>query len=602
MSAAGSESADRSAEAPPRADARRVLARLRGYLAAERAALLVGLLCALCTSVIPVGVGNMIRRFIDSGRLDAASGQTRWDLAQATTVCLGAAGLYTLLFVLRVGQSWFLARVTQRVGVALRQDLYAHLQTMSLGYFHRRRTGALMSVLTSDVQRLQNAAMLLKDGIAQPVMAVVILGRLLFLSPTMTLFTILVVPVMAAAIQRISRRMRAISAEVQRRNGELNALMEETLSAPRVVKAFTAEGREIERFAAENAAVLGATLNGVKRTALLGPTVDWIGAMAIALTLFAGARLGIGSGQFLEFIFLVSQLANAVGSLGGLRGASEEMLGAADRVFAEVLDVAPEVRDAPGARVLEDVEGRIDFEGVCFAYDPSTPVLRDVDLSIAPGQVVALVGPTGAGKSTLADLVPRFYDPTSGRVRVDGIDLRDVTQESLRRRIALVPQRTLLFSGTIRDNIAYGCPDATDAQVEAAARAANAHDFILAQPQGYATRVGERGGTLSGGQAQRVAIARALLADPRILILDEATSSVDTESEQEIQKALSVLCKGRTTIAIAHRLSTLKNADWIYVVDQGRIAESGTHEQLMEQEGIYHRLVKIQTELTRLEV
>ncbi|MFM7320351.1 MAG: ABC transporter ATP-binding protein, partial [Armatimonadota bacterium] len=567
-------------------------ARLARYLRAEWRGLAAGLACALFTGPIPLGVGRMISRFFESGTVDPATGATRWDLERATLVCLGAAGLYTLLFVLRYGQGWFLARTTQRIGAALRRDVYAHLQGMSLGYFHRKRTGALMSVLTSDVLRLQGAAMLLKDGVAQPVVATCILVRLVVLSPSMTLFALVVVPLMGLAIQRISRRLRAVAKEVQDRAGELNALMEETLSAPRVVQSFGASDREVARFAAENDRVLHATMRGVKRTALLGPTVDWIGAMAVAFTLYAGSRSGIAAGTFVEFVFLSSQLANAVGALGNLRGASEEMLGAADRVFAEVLDVEPEIRDRPGAVALEEPRGRIEFRGVSFGYVLDEPVLRGIDLTVEPGSMVALVGATGAGKSTLADLVPRFHDPDVGAVLVDGQDVREVTLASLRRHIALVPQRTVLFTGTLAENIAYGRPDATDSEIEAAARAANAHDFIVSKPLGYRTPVGERGETLSGGQAQRIAIARALLADPRILILDEATSALDAATERLVQEALGRLMRGRTTLVIAHRLSTIADADRIVVLDHGCVVESGTWDELMRAGGRFAALVR----------
>lgn len=575
-----------------RSSGRRVVSRLAGYLRCEWRGLAAGLGCALLTGPIPLGVGRMISGFFESGTLDPATGDTRWDLDRATLVCVGAAGLYSLLFVLRYGQGWFLARTTQRVGAALRRDIYAHLLGMSLTYYHRKRTGALMSTLTSDVQRLQGAAMLLKDGVSQPVVAAFILGRLIFLSPTMTLFALVVVPAMGLAIQRISRRLRSVSKDVQDRAGELNALMDETLSAPRVVQSFGAVDREQARFARENDRVLRATLRGVKRTALLGPTVDWIGAMAVAFTLYAGSRSGIAAGTFVEFVFLSSQLANAVGALGNVRGAFEEMLGAADRVFSEVLDVESEIQDAPGAVEMPEPAGRIVFDNVHFAYEPGEPVLAGIDFVVEPGTTVALVGATGAGKSTLADLVPRFHDPTSGMVSIDGLDVRAATIASLRRRIALVPQRTVLFTGSIAENIAYGRPDASSEEIEAAARAANAHEFISAKPAGYATPVGERGETLSGGQAQRIAIARALLADPRILILDEATSALDAATERLVQDALARLMRGRTTLVIAHRLSTIADADRIVVLDRGRVVETGTWGELLAAGGTFAALVR----------
>lgn len=586
-----------TADPPEGPENRRIVRRLAGYLKREWRLVAGGLLCALLTGPVPIGVARMIREFIESGTYDRATGVTRWDLDRATQVCFMAAGLYTLLFVLRFGQGWFLAQATQRIGASLRFDLYRHLQGMSLGYFQRKQTGVLMSILTSDVQRLQGAAMLLKDGLAQPVVAVFILIRLIVLSPGMTLFAVVVVPLMALAIQRITRRLRSLSTDLQSRTGQLNARMEESLSAARVVQSFGAEDRESARFAHENDGVLQTTLRAVRRTALLGPAVDWIGALAVCVCLYAGAKIGVSSGAFLEFVFLASQLANAVGSLGNLRGNAEEMLGAADRVFHEILDETPKVSDRTGATELPVPNGRIEFSGVCFGYDPAELVLRDVDLRVEPGEVVALVGPTGSGKSTLADLVLRFHDPDQGAVRIDGHDIRDVTLASLRRHIAVVPQRTVLFSGTISGNIAYGRPDATSAEIEAAARAANAHDFIVQRPGGYQTPVGERGETLSGGQAQRIAIARALLTDPRILVLDEATSALDTATEEQVRQALQTLMRGRTTLVIAHRLSTIADADRIVVLDQGRIVETGTWSELIALGGRFAELVQVQRRL-----
>jgi subfamily B ATP-binding cassette protein MsbA len=539
---------------------RRIVRRLVGYLKREWRLVTGGLLCALLTGPVPIGVARMIREFIESGTFDRSTGATRWDLDRATQVCFAAAALYTVLFVLRFGQGWFLAQATQRIGASLRTDLYRHLQGMSLGYFQRKRTGALMSILTSDVQRLQGAAMLLKDGLAQPVVAVFILVRLVVLSPGMTLFAVVVVPLMAMAIQRITRRLRALSTDLQSRTGQLNARMEESLSAARVVQSFGAEEREAARFALENRGVLDTTLRAVRRTALLGPAVDWIGAMAVCVCLYAGAKIGVSSGAFLEFVFLASQLANAVGSLGNLRGNFEEMLGAADRVFHEILDEVPKVSDRPGAHELPVPEGRIEFAGVVFGYDPAEPVLRGIDLSILPGEVVALVGATGSGKSTLSDLVLRFHDPDQGVVRIDGHDIREVTLASLRRHTAVVPQRTVLFSGTIAENIAYGRPEATLAQIESAARAANAHEFILQQPGGYQTLVGERGETLSGGQAQRIAIARALLTEPRILVLDEATSVLDRGQIAETGTWAELIAKGGRFAELVHVQRRLEEA------------------------------------------
>jgi subfamily B ATP-binding cassette protein MsbA len=581
---------------PPSLESRAVLRRLAAYLGPQRFRLIVGLACAALAGTVPAGVAESIKRFANT----AATGDT----SQALAVSVGVIGLYTALLGLRYGQGLLLAEVTQRVGMALRRDVYAHLQRMSLAFFSRQRTGALLSTLTNDVGRLQNAAMLLKDGVALPITAVVMLVLLFRISWQLSLFTLLVVPLMAGVIGRITRRMRVLSAQTQARQADVNAVMDETLSAMRVVKAFGAEEREVARFEIASQAAFAATMRGVRRTALLAPVVDWIGALSIALILYFGARemalrandlnKGLSLAEFLQFVFVANTLAQSVSGIGSLRGAWQELLGSADRIFGEVLGIAPQIDDAPGAVALSSAKGRIAFENVTFRYDDGPPVLSEIDLVIEPGEIVALVGPTGAGKTTLADLVPRFYDPTAGRVTIDGQDLRSVTLKSLRDQIALVPQSTLLFSGTIRDNIAYGRPDALDDEIVAAACAANADAFIREKPEGYATRVGERGATLSGGQQQRIAIARALLANPRILILDEATSALDAQTEALVQEALDRLMLGRTTIVIAHRLSTIVRANKIVVLDQGRIMECGTHSQLLARGGLYAALTAMQ--------
>ncbi|WP_395145359.1 ABC transporter ATP-binding protein, partial [Armatimonas sp.] len=324
------------------------------------------------------------------------------------------------------------------------------------------------------------------------------------------------------------------------------------------------------------------------------PTVDWIGALAMALVLYAGVHFQVPLGSFLLFVMMANLLSGSISGFGNVRGQFEELLGAADRIFTQVLDVVPSIRDRENATPLPKMAGRVVFEEVSFGYEESTPVLQNISLTIEPGEIVAFVGPTGAGKSTLADLIPRFNDPTKGLVRIDGYDIKSVTIASLRQQIGIVPQDSILFSGTIKSNIAYGKPDATDDEIRAAARAANAHAFIQAQSQGYETLVGERGTTLSGGQKQRLAIARALLTDPHILIFDEATSALDAQTESVVQEALGTWFKGRTTIIIAHRLSTIVNADKIVVLQDGKIAEIGNHAELLATGGLYSLLYNAQ--------
>ena len=565
--------------------------RLLSYLAPHKGVLATGLICGTLATAAEGGTLYVLKKFIESLSNTAQGRFLLW-------ICLGIVLLYVFMGAFRYAQNIYLATAAQRVGFDIRRDIYAHLQKFSLGYFHKRRTGAIMSTLQSDAAKVQNAAMLLKDAVNAPISAIVFLGILFDLSWVLTCFLLLAVPLMAFAIQSLTRRLRTLSQETQERLGDLSAVTEETLAAPRIVRAFSAEAREIARFETASVRAMDAQLRAVARSARLGPTVDVLGAIGVAVVLFVGGKLvldrAMDTAALVTYLVAASKISSSVNTIGGIKSTYEDMMGAADRIFADVLDVAPEIMDAPNAVVLPPIAGRIAFENVSFAYSPESPVLTDITLTIEPGQVVAFVGETGAGKSTLADLVPRFYDPVAGRITVDGHDLRSVTMASLRRQIGIVPQENVLFSGSLRDNLVYGRPDATDDAIRAAARATNIADFIESLPGGYETRVGERGSTLSGGQRQRVAIARALLADPRILILDEATSALDAGTESLIQAALETLRRGRTTLVIAHRLSTIQNADKIVVLSQGRVAETGTHTELLHHDGIYARLYATQ--------
>lgn len=593
---------------------------LLGFLKPYRGKLTVGLVAAAIAGAIPGGVAAAVKEFADRSGSGNVSG---------IYVVAGAiVGLYTVLVLLRYIQGTVLAEVSLRVGNDLRRTLYSHLLRMPLTYFDTQRTGNLMSTMTTDVAKLQNAANWVKDSIALPITAVIMSVILVRTSPKLVLITVAVVPLMALAIQQITRRLRALSQTAQGKQAELNALMDETLSSPRVIKAFAAEERELNRFAKVADSAIHAQMRGIRRSALLGPSVDWIGSVAMAVILVIGAQeialhtsdllrvtkeaaaaglvgqardtwvaarvRGLSIGGFLQFVFAANELSRAIGGMGALRGALLDMFGAVDRIHEEVLDVHPEIADDPDAIDLGDVTGALSLEDVTYGYTLETPVLCGVTLEIQPGETVAFVGATGSGKSTLVDLIPRFIDPWAGCVKIDGMDLRKIKQGSLRSVMAIVPQKTVLFAGTIFENIAYGKPGATHDDVELAARAAGAHGFVMSKPDGYATLVGERGAMLSGGQAQRIAIARALVCKPRVLILDEATSALDSGTEAAVQDAIRAGSHDRTTLVVAHRLSTIVDADRIVVMQAGSIAEIGTHNVLVAAGGVYARLVETQ--------
>lgn len=513
--------------------------------------------------------------------------------------CLGVVGSYVLRWGFSYGQTVDFAECGQRLGLRLRQEIYQHLQGLSLSYFNRQRTGALMSTMTNDVPILQSSIAGLKDAATSPVTIVGAILAMVHFSKQLTLAALLVAPLMAWTINRLNKQIKQMTTRTQDKISDVTTMMEETLSGIRVIQSFSAEEHEITRFYEENHAAKELSMRSVRRQAQLKPWIDVIGAVGIAFALWTAGHLIVSNHltvmSMLGFIGYVNQVSVGINNWGGVKSTWEQMKAAAERINENVLSVEAEIQERPGAVDLGEVQGRIEFRNVSFAYNHDNPVLQNVSFTMEPGQVVAVVGASGAGKSTLADLIPRFYDPNSGTVLVDGHDIRDVKLASLRAHIGIVPQETVLFGGSIRDNIAYGDPGATREMVEAAARAANAHQFVEDElSDGYETLVGERGKQLSGGQRQRISIARALLKDPRILILDEATSSLDTRSEVLVQKALDELMKGRTTLVIAHRLSTIMNADKILVMQSGRVLESGTHRELLARGGAYAKLYETQ--------
>lgn len=566
---------------------KRLLAYMRPYLHRLLLAIVFIVLAASANLYLPWIIKDMIDDVL------AAK-----DMMMLNVISVSIVVVFLFRGIFYYGQSYLVSYIGQRVVIDVREVLFRKFQRMPISYFDRHQTGETMSYLTNDVNAMQSA---LVDSLIELVTeGAILIGSLVmmvYLDWKLSLLTLVVIPLVGQAMKIFGRKIKVTGTVIQERLADITALLQESISSIRIVKSFVREDYEIERFCKQNDLNFQAAMKNVQLTSLLTPTVEFLAAVAVTFIVWFGGyevvNGEITAGALVAFLTYAVNLANPVKRLSRVYGNIQKAMAAVDRVFT-VIDLEETVSNKPGAVALPVTQGHVTVKDITFSYKDGVPALQDVSLEAKPGQMIAFVGPSGAGKSTIANLIPRFYDVTEGEILIDGHDIRDVTVESLRQQIGIVPQETMLFSNTVRENIRYGRLDATDEEVVAAAKAANADVFIRELPKGYDTQIGERGLNLSGGQRQRISIARAILKNPRILILDEATSALDTESEKIVQAALDKLMLGRTSFVIAHRLSTIFEADQIYVIDGGQIREHGTHEELLAKGGLYSNLYHIQ--------
>ena len=567
------------------------------YFKSLKLKLFLGIICLLISTGANLVVPKVLQIFID-----AISGpQAQGGLALLNMLVFGFIFLYVVRGIFYYGQEYLLAFVGQKVVMNLREELYRQMQYLSLAFHQKMRVGELISRITNDIQVVENSMVLALPGlIAQPLMVVGSLAMVFIIHWRLALFTLAFFPFIILAINKFGERMRKTSTRIQSHVSDITTIIQENFTGIRIVKAFSREEMEVGRFSEALQANFHAAMKAVQITATMTPLIELIASIGgIAFFWYGGREVLAGHLTTGELVGFISYMAITITPLKLMSrdiSLMQKAAGSLERIY-EILDIEDFIAEKDNAQELPPVKGVMRFQDITMRYSAEEKnALQGINLEVQPGEVVALVGESGAGKSTLVNLIPRFYDPDEGKITIDGNDLRDVTVKSLRKQIAIVPQDTLLFKGTIAYNIAYGKPDASMGEIITAAKRANAHNFIMEFKNGYETIVGERGQSLSGGQRQRIAIARAILADPRVLILDEATSALDTTSEILVQEALEEVMANRTTFVIAHRLSTIVNADKIVVMERGEIVEIGTHEELLKKEGRYHKLYKAQSE------
>lgn len=565
--------------------------RILSYIKPYMHRLLFAMVCTIMAAAGNLYIPWIIKDMIDEVLADKNGTMLNWIAASIIAIFI-VRGLFWY------GQNYLMSYVGQSVIIDIRAAVFKKLQRLSVSFYDKNKTGTIMSYVTNDVNALQSA--MVENTIEMITEGFILISSvvaMIYLDWRLTLFTVCTFPVVLWFMEFFGKKIRKTGGRIQECTADITSVLQESVASARVIKSFVREDYEVDRFDVENKANFRANMKNAQLMATLTPVVELVAAIGVTMIIWYGGNNVINgtitAGSLVAFLTYAVNISNPIKRLTRVIGNIQKALAAAQRVFM-IIDMPEEIAESRDAKQLPEVSGKVEFQNVSFAYNDKGNVITDLSFSVKPGEVIAIVGPSGAGKSTIANLLPRFYDVNKGDIKIDGHSVREVTLDSLREQVGIVPQETMLFNGSVYNNILYGRLDATKEEIEAAAKAANAHDFIMQLTDGYETKLGDRGVNLSGGQRQRIAIARAILKNPRILILDEATSALDTESERVVQEALDRLMVGRTSFVIAHRLSTVKNADKILVLEKGNLVESGTHDELLALDGLYAHLYKIQ--------
>lgn len=565
--------------------------RILSYIKPYMHRLLFAMVCTIMAAAGNLYIPWIIKDMIDEVLADKNGTMLNWIAASIIAIFI-VRGLFWY------GQNYLMSYVGQSVIIDIRAAVFKKLQRLSVSFYDKNKTGTIMSYVTNDVNALQSA--MVENTIEMITEGFILIGSvvaMIYLDWRLTLFTVCTFPVVLWFMEFFGKKIRKTGGRIQECTADITSVLQESVASARVIKSFVREDYEVDRFDVENKANFRANMKNAQLMATLTPVVELVAAIGVTMIIWYGGNNVINgtitAGSLVAFLTYAVNISNPIKRLTRVIGNIQKALAAAQRVFM-IIDMPEEIAESRDAKQLPEVSGKVEFQNVSFAYNDKGNVITDLSFSVKPGEVIAIVGPSGAGKSTIANLLPRFYDVNKGDIKIDGHSVREVTLDSLREQVGIVPQETMLFNGSVYNNILYGRLDATKEEIEAAAKAANAHDFIMQLTDGYETKLGDRGVNLSGGQRQRIAIARTILKNPRILILDEATSALDTESERVVQEALDRLMVGRTSFVIAHRLSTVKNADKILVLEKGNLVESGTHDELLALDGLYAHLYKIQ--------